>query len=72
MGVSVWQTIIVLFYIFLIAFPIAKILGRLGFSRLWCIVAIVPVLNLVGLWALAYVDWPIAERLSDPRDSASS
>ncbi|MBU6489605.1 MAG: hypothetical protein KGQ57_17560 [Burkholderiales bacterium] len=42
----------------LVLFPIGRILGRLGLSPLWAILAFVPLLNLIGLWLLAFVDWP--------------
>ena len=49
------------FWIIMIAvmvIPIAKILGRIGFSQWWAAVAIVPMVNLIFLWILAFIDWP--------------
>jgi len=54
---SVWHWLIVLIWFVGIGVPIARILGRLGFSRWWVIIAFVPLLNLVGLWVLAYAGW---------------
>jgi uncharacterized membrane protein len=45
-------------YIILIVIPVAKILGRLGFSQWWAAVAIVPVVNLIFLWVMAFSEWP--------------
>ncbi len=41
-----------------VLYPIGRILGRLGFSPLWSVLVFAPLLNLVALWALAFVDWP--------------
>ena len=38
--------------------PVARILRRAGFSRWWCVLALLPILGLVGLWVLAFVRWP--------------
>lgn len=39
-------------------YPIGRILTRIGLSPLWAVLALVPLLNLLGLWVLAFVDWP--------------
>jgi hypothetical protein len=36
-----------------IAYPVGVILKRLGYSPLWAAVALVPILNLAGLWVVA-------------------
>ncbi len=41
-----------------ILYPTGRILSRMGFSPFWSIVAFVPLLNLIGLWILAFSDWP--------------
>jgi len=48
----------------LLLYPIGRILMRIGLSPLWAIVALVPLLNLIGLWLLAFVDWPVGPRRS--------
>ncbi|HSM19971.1 MAG TPA: hypothetical protein VK844_06350 [Hyphomicrobiales bacterium] len=45
-------------YILVLVIPIARILGRIGFNQWWAAVAVIPVVNLVFLWVLAYADWP--------------
>ncbi len=62
---SIWHWIIALIWIVGFGVPIAKILGRLGISKWFTLLAFVPVLNIVALWVLANVKWPSAE----PRDS---
>lgn len=38
--------------------PSVKILNRLGFSRWWALLMIVPFGFIVGLWLLAFSRWP--------------
>lgn len=42
----------------LIAYPIGRILRRIGISPFWSLLVFVPVLNMLGLWILALADWP--------------
>jgi hypothetical protein len=39
-------------------YPIGRILARMGLSPIWSVVAVFPILNLFGLWLLAFIDWP--------------
>ena len=36
----------------------ARIVHKAGFSRWWCVVALVPIANIVMLWIFAVSDWP--------------
>jgi predicted PurR-regulated permease PerM len=38
--------------------PVARILRRAGFSRWWCILAVIPLVGFIGLWVFAFVPWP--------------
>lgn len=42
--------------------PVWRILTRLGFAGAWSLLALLPVVNLVMLWVLAYSVWPIDSR----------
>jgi hypothetical protein len=42
--------------------PIAKILRRMGFRSIWCLLYFVPIGNLIGLWLIAYIPWPATEK----------
>jgi len=55
---SVWHALIVVMYAFLVCFPLARILKRLGVSGWWSLIAIVPLANLIALWVFAYARWP--------------
>jgi len=43
-------------------YPVGRILGRIGFSPFWSILAFIPLVNLLALWLLAFVDWPTEGR----------
>lgn len=55
---SAWHLILMIISAALILYPIGRILGRIGFSPLWSLVALLPFLNLIGLWVLAMIPWP--------------
>lgn len=59
MGINFWQLIFLAFWILVIGYPIALILKRMGINRLWVLVAFIPLVNLIGLWVLAFKKWPI-------------
>ena len=50
--------IMMIIYVVVVVIPIAKILGRIGFNQWWAAVAIVPMVNLIFLWVLAFINWP--------------
>ena len=45
-----------------IIYPIGRILGRIGLSPFWSILAFIPFVNLLGLWLLAFLQWSDRER----------
>lgn len=55
-GLGHWLVFAVM--VAVVLYPIGKILGRIGLSPFWSIVALVPFVNLIALWALAFIDWP--------------
>ena len=54
---SLWQWIIVLFLIFVLWFPVIKILQKAGYSGWWVLIWLVPIANIVALWIFAFADW---------------
>ena len=42
----------------LVAYPVGRILNRIGFSPLWAIAMFIPLVNLIALWILAFTEWP--------------
>jgi len=43
-------------------FPVAKILGRTGHSRWWCVLTLIPLVNWIALWVFAWAKWPVESR----------
>lgn len=41
-----------------VLYPIGRILNRLGLSPFWSVLVLVPFLNLIALWVLAFAEWP--------------
>lgn len=44
-----------------ILYPIGRILERIGVSPFWSVIALIPLVNLVGLWVLAFANWSKAK-----------
>jgi hypothetical protein len=38
--------------------PAAKISGKAGYSRWWCLVVVIPAVNVVFYWIFAFSSWP--------------
>ncbi|RTM04458.1 MAG: hypothetical protein EKK31_16845 [Hyphomicrobiales bacterium] len=57
-GYGVGHWVIFALMITVLLYPIGRILSRVGLSPLWAILAVIPVVNLIGLWVLAFADWP--------------
>ncbi|CAG2150780.1 MULTISPECIES: hypothetical protein [Ralstonia] len=55
-GLAHWITFAVMAVVLL--YPIGRILMRIGLSPFWAILVLVPFFNLIGLWVLAFVEWP--------------
>ena len=55
---SILHWIIVIFVLFVYLFPVVKVLNKAGYSGWWCILAIVPLVNLIMLWVFAFASWP--------------
>ena len=46
----------------LFLYPIGRILSRIGLSPLWSVFALIPFVNLILLWIVAFLDWPEREQ----------
>jgi hypothetical protein len=53
-----YLTIVLLVFLFLFLAPVMKLLRRTGHNPLWCLLAIVPAVNLIALWFFAFKPWP--------------
>jgi hypothetical protein len=55
---SIWHWLIVFVYVFLVCFPLARVLRRVGLSGWWGLLALVPLVNLIAFWVFAFRPWP--------------
>ena len=55
---SAWHWVMFAIIFALVAYPIGRILRRIGFSPFWSILAFVPLANIASLWILALSAWP--------------
>ena len=42
--------------------PVAQIIHKAGYSRIWILLWFVPIVNLVFLWIFAFSRWPVEDR----------
>lgn len=59
-GPGHWLLFAAMIAVFL--YPIGRILGRVGLSPFWSILAVIPLVNLIALWLFAFVEWPERQR----------
>jgi len=52
----------------LVVVPCWKIWTRTGNSGAWSLLMVLPIINIVSLWVLAYKRWPALENNSDVAD----
>lgn len=56
---SVWHWVIVLLAGAVVVVPVYRILRRMGFSGWWGLLAVIPLANLLMLWIVAFISWPV-------------
>jgi hypothetical protein len=54
-GLGHWVIFVVM--VAAVLYPIGRILQRIGVSPFWSILALIPLVNLIALWFLAFADW---------------
>ena len=59
---SIWHWLIILLVLVGFGYPIARIIRRTGRSPAWVLLCLVPFGFVIGLWMLAFVQWPIVAR----------
>jgi len=55
---SIWHWIMFALFAVIFLYPISVILRRIGYSPFWALLAIFPLLNFIGLWFVAFSQWP--------------
>lgn len=63
MGFSVLHLLILILVEAIWIVPLYWLLGRVGWSRAWAFVALIPIGGLVLLWAIAFGRWRVKDAL---------
>lgn len=58
---SVWHWLILLLYLVVVLVPAYKIVSKAGYSGWWCLLLLIPVVNLVMIWVFAFSRWPATQ-----------
>jgi uncharacterized protein YqhQ len=45
-------------FVFVLLVPIVKLLRRTGHRAIWCVLALLPGLNVIAFWIFAFKPWP--------------
>jgi tetratricopeptide (TPR) repeat protein len=54
-----WASVVVLAGLLPVLVPAFKIVSNAGYSGWWCILTVVPVVNIFACWVFAFARWPI-------------
>ena len=54
----VHPSIVLFVFLFFVVVPVVQILRRTGHNLVWCLLALVPGLNFLAFWFLAFKPWP--------------
>jgi len=57
-GVAIVHLFLVAVFFVVYLIPIAKVASKAGYSGWWCLLFLVPLVNLVMLWVFAFARWP--------------
>jgi uncharacterized membrane protein YhaH (DUF805 family) len=59
---DIYQLAAIAIWIVILLPPSARIVRRIGYSGWWALLMIVPGVNVIALWALAFIRWPALDR----------
>jgi hypothetical protein len=51
-------SIVLFVFLFFVVVPVVQVLRRTGHNPVWCLLALVPGLNSLTFWFLAFKPWP--------------
>ncbi len=57
-SLSMFHWLIVILILVLYFVPVVKILRKAGYSGWWCLIAFVPIVNIIMFYVFAFADWP--------------
>lgn len=56
-GFGFWHWLVFALAVAFVLYPVGRILTRMGFSPFLSVLALIPLVNLVMLWVLAFAEW---------------
>jgi uncharacterized membrane protein YhaH (DUF805 family) len=59
---DIWHLIVIAIWLAIFLPPSVRIVRRVGYSGWWAFLMIVPGVNIVALWTLAFIRWPALDR----------
>jgi len=62
-GISVWQLIIMLIWVLVVVIPFWKITSKAGYSGWLSLLIIVPLVNVIYMYFIAFAKWPSLTKL---------
>ena len=68
-GLGVQELFILLIIVVLFVLPFWKIFSKAGFSGWWSLTQLIPLLNFIGLFYLAFAKWPVHQKLNSSEPS---
>ena len=57
-SLSIWHWIVLLMIAAIWLVPAAKILSKAGYSGWWCLLLLIPLVNVIVYWVFAFARWP--------------
>jgi uncharacterized membrane protein YhaH (DUF805 family) len=61
-GMSIFHWLIVIVVLAVYFIPAIKILQKAGYSGWWCLILLVPLVNIIMIYVFAFGDWPALRR----------
>jgi hypothetical protein len=61
-GISIWQLLVIAVYILIFVLPFWHIYKKAGFSPWLSLLMLIPLVNLIMLYVLAFAKWPSLAR----------
>ena len=55
---SMWHGILGLVLVVVFLWLAARVLGKAGYSGLWSLILLVPLVNIIMVWVFAFSSWP--------------
>jgi hypothetical protein len=55
-------SVVLFVFLFFVVVPVTQILRRTGHNPVWCLLALVPGLNFLAFWFLAFKPWPTEKK----------